>query len=140
MKYFDLIITECTRLNEVIEQHFNQWDLCFVNAGHDNITYGFNKDLLVFCYSTEKYELGKTMVLTGVKVKLAHDLHRTYPISQVVAFIESGCTGFEETYDIPSLETAMTSITKFYDLIQLERSIDWEQKYVAHTKTKYSNW
>lgn len=140
MKYFDLIITECKRLNEAIEKHFNHWDIYFVSAGHDNISYGFNKDLLVFRYSTERYHLGKTMLLTGVAVKLGHDSQKTYPISQVIAFIESGCTGFEDTYDFPSLESAIASITQFYELIQLEGNIGWEQKYVEYINAKFSNW
>ncbi len=131
MKYFDLIIDECKRINEVLIKQND--DFYFANASQSRITYGFNLGLLIFRYDPERYEYGSVMVLKGLHIKFNHDTEKEYPVSEALSFLQNNCKEFKTSPDTLSLEEHLKEFNSFINLVP--KYENWNELYKKHLKS-----
>ena len=89
MQYFDLIFNECKKLNELLTDKFINNELFFIDANISEVSYGLNKNLVIFCYYPERYEYGKIMNLKGVNIRIDYDKERQYSVSELNSFFKN---------------------------------------------------
>lgn len=139
MQYFDLIFEECKKLNEILNNAFKNNELFFIDANIAEITYGLDKDAIVFCYYPERYEYGKIMLLKDVALRLSYDKQRQYSISQLYSFFQNNCKFYEESNKFITTEEYMDLIQSVIQTLNLNK-IEWEEKFILYKKSITPEW
>ena len=133
MKYFDLVRSECIKINKIIDSRYDT--LFFIEASLQKIVYGDRNNFLIFSYAPERNEYGEIMILKGLIIRSTDSTSKEYPINQIVSFLQNDCQFFEEKTELISLKEQLNN----YDSYKVLRKIypEWELKYQEYIKKKY---
>ncbi|MFO0321359.1 MAG: hypothetical protein ACK504_02915 [Bacteroidota bacterium] len=139
MQYFDLIFDECKKLNEILDKTFRNNELFFIDANIAEITYGLDKDAIVFCYYPERHEYGKIMLLKDVFIRLSFDMQRQYSISQLYSFFQNNFKFYEESSKLIATGEYIDLIQSVLHLLNLNKN-EWEEKFILYKKSITPKW